>query len=57
MILLAILLLIGLMLVGFVILTVSAGGAIFILIFADVIVCILVIAWIIKKIIQKRRNR
>lgn len=36
-----------------VILLVSAGGAIFIVIFGDVIVCIFIIAWIIKHLIKK----
>ncbi len=36
-----------------IILLVSAGGAIFIVIFGDVIVCIFIIAWIIKHLIKK----
>lgn len=32
-------------------------GAGFIIIFADVIVCILIIAWIIKKIISKKKDK
>lgn len=55
MLLLLILGIIALFLVGFVILTVSAGGAIFIVVFADVIVCILVIIWLIKKLIGRKK--
>ena len=32
---------------------VSVGGAAFILIFSDVIVCMLILAWIIKKVISR----
>lgn len=54
MVLLTILALTLLILTAFVALTVVAGGAAFIIVFADVIVCILVIAWIIKKLILKK---
>lgn len=42
------------LLVGFIILTVSVGGSLFILIFADVIVCILIITWIMKRLIGRK---
>lgn len=32
---------------------VSVGGAAFILIFGDVIVCLLILAWLIKKLISR----
>lgn len=54
MLLIIILGIIALMLVGFVVLVVGAGGAIFILIFADVIVCIIFIVWLIKKIFKRK---
>lgn len=40
----------------FIILVVGAGGAIFTIIFADVIVCIFVILWIMSRIV-KRKSR
>lgn len=33
---------------------VSIGGAVGIILFSDVIVCIVIIAWIIKKILKKK---
>ena len=41
-------------LVAFVGFAVIAGGAAFIIVFADVIVCILIIAWITKAIFKRR---
>lgn len=41
-------------LMGFITLVVGAGGAIFIIIFADVIVCILIIAWVMKKLTKRK---
>lgn len=56
MILLTILAIIAFFLIGFLILTISAGGAIFIIVFADVIVCVLVIIWLIKKLIGRKKK-
>lgn len=53
MILFAILALILLFLISFIIVVVSAGGAAFAIIFGDVIVCIFIIAWIIKRQMKK----
>ena len=39
-----------------VVLAVSAGGSIFIVVFADVIVCMIFIAWIIRLIVKKKRR-
>ena len=36
--------------------TIAAGGVAFIIIFADVIVCLLVITWIIKLLNKKRKG-
>lgn len=44
-----------LLLVAFVVLAVSIGGSIAIVLFGDVIVCILIIVWLIKKLIFKRK--
>ncbi len=55
MILLTILVLLAIMLVMFMVLVLSIGGAGFIIIFGDVIVCIVGIAFIIKKLMKRRR--
>lgn len=52
MILFIILALIVLLLIGFLVLAISVGGALSILLFGDVIVCIFIIVWIMKKIIS-----
>lgn len=49
-----ILLLILLILTVITILAISVGGAAFILLFGDVIVCIFIIAWIIKLLAKRR---
>ena len=36
-------------------LAVGIGGAAFIVVFGDVIVCILIIVWIMKKILKRRK--
>ena len=56
MILFIILLLTLLTLMVFTILAVSAGGAVFIVLFGDVIVCILLIVWILKRLISKKKK-
>lgn len=35
---------------------ISVGGGIFVIIFSDVIVCMLVIAWIIKSMLTKKKK-
>lgn len=54
MVLFAILAMICLFLIGFTILATSVVGAVGIVIFADVIVCILLIVWLMKKLFKKR---
>ena len=56
MILLGILLLMVLLLILTVVFTVSIGGAIFIVIFGDVIVCIGFLVWLISRIVKKRKK-
>lgn len=56
MILATILLLTLIMLVVFTILIVSATGAVGIVLFSDVIVCVLVMAWIIKHLIKRKKK-
>ena len=53
MVLFMILALILLFLIGFVIFAVSVGGAVTIIIFADVIVCIIFIVWLIRKLFKR----
>jgi len=36
-------------------LAIGIGGAAFIIVFGDVIVCILIIVWIMKKILKRRK--
>ena len=52
MILFIILTLIVLLLIRFLVLAISVAGALSILLFGDVIVCIFIIVWIMKKIIS-----
>ena len=52
MILFTILLLILIFLVVFTVFAVSAGGAIFIIIFGDVIVCVFLIIWMLKHLMK-----
>lgn len=33
----------------------SVGGAAFIIVFGDVIVCILIIAWIVKRLLRRKK--
>lgn len=56
MILVTILLLTVMLLLTFIVATVSVGGAIFVVVFGDVIVCIWLILSIIKHIIKKKRK-
>lgn len=37
------------------VLAISAGGAAFIILFGDVIVCMFIIIWVIKRLIQRKR--
>ena len=44
-------------LVLFLIFAVAIGGVAFIVVFADVIVCACIIAWIMKVILKRRKNK
>jgi hypothetical protein len=55
MVLFAILLLMLLFLTAFIVLIAGAGGAMFTVLFSDVIVCIFIIVWIIKKLANRRK--
>lgn len=54
MVLFTILLLTLLALTVFTVVAISAGGAVFMILFSDVIVCIFILAWIIKKLAKKK---
>lgn len=55
MILFTILMVIAFILLTFVVLTTAIGGATFVIIFADVIVCIWIIVMIMKHVAKKKR--
>lgn len=55
MVLFTILTIIALFLVAFTILAVAAGGTVFIIIFGDVIVCVMIILWIMKRLIRRKK--
>lgn len=55
MILATILLLTLAILVTITVIALSVGGAAFIIVFGDVIVCILVIAWIVKRLLRRKK--
>jgi hypothetical protein len=57
MILFLILSLILIALIALTIIVLAAGGTAFIVIFGDVIVCIFILAWIIKKIFFKKKDK
>ena len=55
MILATILLLTLAILVTITVIALGVGGAAFIIVFGDVIVCILVIAWIVKRLLRRKK--
>lgn len=55
MILATILLLTLAILVTITVIALSVGGAAFIIVFGDVIVCVLVIAWIVKRLLRRKK--
>lgn len=57
MILFTILAIIAIILIVFTVIAVSVGGAVTIIVFGDVIVCVAMIAGIMAYIIKKRRDR
>ena len=46
----------ALLLAVFTVFAIAIGGSVFIVVFGDVIVCIFLIVWIIKKLIKKHKN-
>jgi hypothetical protein len=57
MILITVLALILFILIGMVLLTISIGGATFIVLFGDVIVCALCIVWLIKCLAKRKKKK
>ena len=56
MILICILIISGVLLIGFVMAAVCIGGALFLIIFGDVVVCIFIIAWLIHYLAKKKNK-
>lgn len=56
MILISMLVLIALVLIGVVFLAVTIGGSLFVIIFGDVIVCVVFIVFLIRFLIKRRRK-
>lgn len=56
MIMLTILAFILIVLIVTAVVTIGVGGSVFIIIFSDVIVCALFIAWLIKRLVNKKKN-
>ena len=50
-------LILSLILIALTIIVLAAGGTAFIVVFGDVIVCIFILAWIIKKIFFKKKDK
>lgn len=57
MILFMTLLIMALLLAVFTVFAIAIGGSVFIVVFGDVIVCILLIVWIIKKLFKKKPKK
>ena len=55
MILFIILMIVLILLVVFALAVIGVGGTVFIIVFADVIVCIFIIVWVMKRLIGRRR--
>ena len=57
MILFTTLLIMALLLAVFTVFAIAIGGSVFIVVFGDVIVCIFLIVWIIKKLFKKKPKK
>lgn len=57
MILFMTLLIMALLLTVFTVFAIAIGGSVFIVVFGDVIVCIFLIVWIIKKLFKKKPKK
>ena len=57
MILFTTLLIMALLLAVFTVFAIAVGGSVFIVVFGDVIVCIFLIVWIIKKLFKKKPKK
>ena len=57
MILFMTLLIMALLLAVFTVFAIAVGGSVFIVVFGDVIVCIFLIVWVIKKLFKKKPKK
>ena len=57
MILTTILLLVSIVAIAIAVCLLAAGGGVFIVLFADVILCVMFIVWLIRRSFKKRKNR
>ena len=57
MILFTTLLIMALLLAVFTVFAIAVGGSVFIVVFGDVIICIFLIVWIIKKLFKKKPKK
>ena len=57
MILFTTLLIMALLLAVFTVFAIAIGGSVFIVVFGDVIVCIFLIVWIVKKLFKKKPKK
>lgn len=55
MILFTVLLFMLILLIAITVFAIAIGGSVFVILFSDVIVCIFIIAWIIKHLIRKKK--
>lgn len=45
------------LLVAFTVISIAMGGAAFIIVFADVIVCVAIMVWIVKRLIGRKKKK
>lgn len=45
------------LLVAFTVISIAVGGAAFIIVFADVIVCVCIMVWIVKRLIGRKKKK
>lgn len=45
------------LLVAFTVISIAVGGAAFIIVFADVIVCVAIMVWIVKRLIGRKKKK
>lgn len=45
------------LLMAFTVISIAVGGAAFIIVFADVIVCVAIMVWIVKRLIGRKKKK